>query len=115
MNKEREEKVYVVSNRPTPGRPVIFDPDVCDGCNTCVEVCQMDMLMPNQEKGKPPLVVFPDECWYGGACVFACPKPGAIRLNFPLMWRVPWKRKETGEHFWVGMKNPPPPNPRPFA
>jgi hypothetical protein len=27
-----------------------------------------------------------------------------------MMQRVRWKRKATGEHFRVGMKNPPPPN-----
>jgi hypothetical protein len=28
------------------------------------------------------------------------------------MQRVRWKRKESGEHFRVGMKNPPTPNTR---
>ncbi|MCK5428246.1 MAG: 4Fe-4S binding protein, partial [Anaerolineales bacterium] len=26
-------------NPPTPGRPVIFNADLCTGCNRCVEVC----------------------------------------------------------------------------
>jgi hypothetical protein len=30
-----------------------------------------------------------------------------------MMQRVRWKRKATGEHYRVGMKNPPPPNNRP--
>lgn len=94
-------KVYATPNTPTPSQPVIFDPEVCDGCNICVNVCQVDVLIPNPEKGKPPIVLYPDECWYGGSCVAHCPQPGAIRLNHPLVQRVRWKRKESGEHFRV--------------
>ncbi len=99
-----EQKVYATANPPGPPRPVIFDPYVCNGCNMCVEVCQMDVLMPNPEKGKPPIVLYPDECWYGGGCVEYCPlrEKGAIKLNHPLMQRVRWKRKGTGEHFRIG-------------
>ena len=96
-----QKKVYAIPNISTPNRPVIFDPDLCDGCQTCVEVCQMDVLIPNPEKGAPPMILFPDECWYCGSCVEDCHNPGAIRLNHPLMQRVRWKRKETGEHFRV--------------
>jgi NAD-dependent dihydropyrimidine dehydrogenase PreA subunit len=73
--------------------PLTFNPDICDGCNRCVEVCQVDILIPNPEKGKPPVVFYPGECWYGGGCVEVCPKPGAIRLNTQLMNRVHWKKK----------------------
>ena len=61
----------------------------------------------------PPLVLYPDECWFCGTCVEECPAPGAIRMEHPLNQRVAWKRKETGEMFRRGMKNPPPPNTRP--
>ena len=103
-----KEKVYATPNVTTPNRPVIFNSDLCNGCNVCVEVCQMDVFIPNPEKGKPPIMLYPEECWYEGCCVAHCPIPGAIKLNHPLMQRVRWKRKETGEHFRVGMKNPPP-------
>ena len=73
--------------------PVDFNPDICDGCNRCVEVCQVDILIPNPEKRKPPIVAFPGECWYGGCCVAVCPKPGAITLRALLMNKVNWKRK----------------------
>ncbi|RLF06382.1 MAG: 4Fe-4S ferredoxin [Thermoprotei archaeon] len=98
-----------------PYRPIIFDPKVCDGCNKCVEVCTMNVLMPNPEKGKPPIVLYPDECWYGGCCVKECPKfeEGAIKLNFPLWYRPRWIRKETRESFRIGSPNPPPPNLKP--
>ena len=91
--------VYAAPNPPTPGRPVIFDPEVCAGCNTCVTVCVEDIFIPNPEQGWPPIVVYPEECWYSGVCVDDCPTPGAIRLNHPLQQRARWKRKATGEHF----------------
>lgn len=94
-------KVYATPNASAPLNPVIFDPAICTGCNTCVEVCQIDVLLPNPVKGKPPIVMYADECWYGGCCVSHCPLPGAIRLNHPLMQRVRWKDKKTGEHFRV--------------
>jgi len=96
-----QKKVYAFPNLPTPSRPVIFNPEICKGCNVCVEICQMDVFIPNPEKGKPPIILHPDECWYDGCCVAGCPKPGAIKLNHPLMQRVRWKRKDTGEHFRV--------------
>lgn len=110
-----KEKVYVVPNQITPNKPVIFNETFCKGCNICVETCSMDVFMPNPEKGKPPFVVYPDECMYCGSCVDMCPPKfeGAIRLEHPLMQKVRWKRKETGEHFRIGMPDPPPPNKRP--
>jgi len=88
MNK----KVYVI---PEPGisNPIIFNDDICIGCNKCMEVCQVDIYIPNPEDGKPPIVIFPGECWYCGCCVGECPKPGAIKLNQLLMNRVHWKPK----------------------
>jgi ferredoxin len=69
-------------------------------------------MLPNLEKGKPPIVVYPDECWFCGDCVQAC-QNGAITMEYPMNQRVGWKRKATGEFFRIGMKNPPPPNTRP--
>ncbi len=60
-----------------------------------------------------PLILYPDECWFCGTCVEECPVPGAIRMDHPLNQKIGWKRKETGELFRIGMKNPPPPNIRP--
>ena len=83
----------------------------CPCCNTqlLVEigaeideiVCQVDVLIPNPQKGLPPLVLFPEECWYGGCCEGVCQRMGAMQLHLPLTQRVRWKRKETGEHFRV--------------
>ena len=60
----------------------------CVGCNACVNICQVDILIPSPEKGKPPIVLYPGECYYCGACVMACPHDGAIRLEHPLMNRA---------------------------
>ncbi len=71
-------------------RPIVFNEEVCNGCNVCVDVCPMDILSPNPEKGKPPIVAFPDECWYEGACWIHCPQheKGAVTILTPLPMRV---------------------------
>ena len=102
-----QEKVYAVPNVNAPNTPVIINEEICTGCNECVEVCQIDVFIPNPEEGKPPIVLHPEECWYGGCCVFVCPNPGAITFNWPLMQRVHFKRKATGERFQIGGKPPP--------
>ncbi len=73
---------------PCSARPIRFDPAKCNGCNRCLEACQVDVFLPNPEKGSPPLVVWPGECWYCGSCVQECPRPGAIALSHPLMNRT---------------------------
>ncbi len=107
-----EQKAYMVANPLTPCQAVVIDPRVCKGCNSCVEVCRTDVLLPNPAKGQPPIALYPDECWFCACCVEHC-TTGAIRMVHPLNQRVGWKRKATGEYFRVGMKNPPPPNNRP--
>ena len=96
-----QEKLYAMPNVPTPNTPVIFNPDICNGCNQCIEVCQIDVYIPNAEKGKPPIILHPEECWYCGCCVDACNRPGAITFNWPLQQRGYWKRKATGERFRI--------------
>ncbi|NLM44390.1 MAG: 4Fe-4S binding protein [Clostridiales bacterium] len=73
--------------------PIIFDKSKCMGCNRCMEICQVDIFLPNPEKGKPPIVAYPGECWYCGCCVMECPVEGAIELQHPLMNRVHWIEK----------------------
>jgi NAD-dependent dihydropyrimidine dehydrogenase PreA subunit len=109
------DKVYMVPNPPTPSNGMKFNPEICTGCNRCVEVCPDDVFMPNPEKKKPPIVLYAEECWFCGGCVEECPRPGAISMMHPTMQNVStnWMRKETGEHFRLNQKNPPPPNNRP--
>ncbi len=107
------EKAYLVPNPVTPCKVIVFNEELCTGCNMCVEVCRTDVMVPNSEEGKPPIVLYPDECWFCGCCAADCPVPDAIVVEYPLNQRVGWKRKETGEFFRIGMKNPPPPNNKP--
>lgn len=80
--------MFTVSPIPCSARPILFDDRLCIGCNRCAEVCQVDIFIPNPEKGKHPLVMYPGECYYCGSCVMACPQKGAIRLQHPLMNRA---------------------------
>jgi NAD-dependent dihydropyrimidine dehydrogenase PreA subunit len=104
-----EEKVYIAPNLHVPNKPIVIDEKICTGCNNCVDVCMMDIFAPNPQKGKPPIIMHPDECRYGGSCVLHCPEE-AMTLTYPMTWKVRWKRKATGEHFRLGMPNPPAPN-----
>ncbi len=112
---DRQDDVRMFPNTVTPGTPVVFDGKVCNGCNVCVERCVMDIFMPNPEKGKPPIILYPDECYYDGLCVANCPRwqQGAIALRHPMNQQARWKRKATGEDFRIGMPDPPPPNTKP--
>ena len=92
-----KDKIKAIPNITTPNKPVIFNEDICNGCNNCVEVCQIDVYIPHPEKGKPPIILHPEECWYCGCCANDCPRPGAITFNWPLQQRGYWKNKATGE------------------
>ena len=104
---------YAMPSQSGPSRILSFN-DKCTGCNMCVNVCPMDVMIPNSEAGEEPIVVFAEECWFCGGCVQECPV-GAVTLVAPAKQRIStiWKRKETGEEFRVGMNNPPPPNTTP--
>lgn len=94
-------KNFTATIAPCSATPIIFDEQQCIGCNSCVDICQCDIFIPNPQKGRPPVVLYPGECYYCGACVMNCPRPGAIRLQHPVMNRakfVPAKPvRENGE------------------
>ena len=94
----------LMPNPVTPCIPITFT-DRCIGCNTCVNACRSDVLMPNPERGKEPLVVYPDECWMCGCCVDDCLVEGASVFHHPLLYEVPWKDKATGKLYRVGQAN----------
>jgi NAD-dependent dihydropyrimidine dehydrogenase PreA subunit len=95
------DKVYALPNIPTPNRPVIIDPSICNGCNDCVEVCPIDVFIPAAERGDAPIILHPEECWYCGCCVNQCALNGAIKINWPIQQRGYWKRAATGQNFRV--------------
>ena len=43
------DKIYMVPNPPTPNKVVEFNPDICSGCNLCVEVCPTDAVFFTRE------------------------------------------------------------------
>lgn len=83
-----EKKALYASKVPCSANPILYDDKLCIGCNRCVEICQVDVLIPNEKKGKPPIVMYPGECYYCGSCVMECPLKGAIKLQHPLMNRA---------------------------
>jgi NAD-dependent dihydropyrimidine dehydrogenase PreA subunit len=89
--------VNALPNVTTPSTPVVFNHDICKGCNTCINVCPVDVFIPNPHKGEAPIILHPDECWYCGVCVTDCRHPGAITLNWPVQQRGSWKDKMTGK------------------
>lgn len=70
--------------------PVVFDEQVCNGCNLCVEVCPMDIFAANPDRHKPPVVVYGDECRYCGTCWARCPRreKEALKIIVPPAMRV---------------------------
>ena len=84
---------FILSEMPA-ANPIIYNKDKCVGCNKCVDICQVDLLIPNPEKGKAPIVLYPGECWYCGCCVMECSIEGAITLRHPLMNQVHWIAKD---------------------
>jgi len=58
---------------------ILIDSERCINCNTCVEVCVMDILRGGD---RHPTVAYPDECWHCGACMMDCPVD-AIRIALP--------------------------------
>lgn len=92
-----ERSVFAIPNIQTPSSPVVFDSNVCTGCNNCVETCPIDVFIPNPQKGLPPIILHAEECWYCGCCVDDCPCPGAAKFNWALPMKPRWKNKESGE------------------
>lgn len=90
------------------GRVINIDADRCTGCNLCVEACRRDVLVPNPKRKQPPLVLYPEDCWYCGCCAQECTSK-AIRIVYPLYQRIAvvWKEKDKDEIFYLkGIKMP---------
>lgn len=79
--------------RVEPARPITIDSKKCVGCLSCVNACPIDLMMPPEKKGDMPVIAYPDECWYCGACAMECPTD-AIVLKHPLMNQPRWVDKD---------------------
>jgi NAD(P)H-flavin reductase/NAD-dependent dihydropyrimidine dehydrogenase PreA subunit len=101
-------KAILTPNPVLPNHVIKIDPSKCIACYQCAKSCRCNVLMENTVKGQPPMLVYPDECWHCAVCTENCPT-GAIEFEHPINQKITWKRKDTGELFRIGMKNPPEP------
>jgi len=62
------------------GAVAVIDPDLCEGCGTCAEVCRFDAILEPGENGRLSYVVDPIACDGCAACVYTCPTE-AIRMQ----------------------------------
>ena len=62
-------EAYLVPNPIAPNEAISIDEEKCVGCNQCASNCRTQTIMPNPEKGKAPIVIYPDECWFCGCCI----------------------------------------------
>ncbi len=69
--------------------PVVFG-QACNGCNLCVEICPMDIFVASPEVHGAPIVMYPEECRYCGACWQRCPHRAkdALRIIVPPAMRI---------------------------
>ncbi len=54
------------------GGVAVIDPEACDGCGICADVCRFDAIAHKGTDEKPP-IVDPIACDGCAACVYQCP------------------------------------------
>lgn len=57
----------------------LFNPDLCNGCGTCVTTCPCDVFRLDTPN-KKTVVAYPQECQVCSMCIIYC-KTGAIRVT----------------------------------
>jgi MinD superfamily P-loop ATPase len=71
----REEHAFYSS------KVAVIDPELCESCGRCQEVCRFDAVMPAEEEGFP-FFVDPVACEGCAVCYYQCPAQ-AIRMDEP--------------------------------
>ena len=56
---ELQNKILTAEPVPCSTHPILYDETKCVGCNACVNICQVDILIPSPEKGKHPHQLYP--------------------------------------------------------
>jgi len=58
------------------------DPELCNGCQDCVDRCQFDAIEMQRVEGSKRLkaVVDPEKCWGCGVCTLVC-EPDALKMH----------------------------------
>jgi MinD superfamily P-loop ATPase len=74
------------------GKLAVIDPEICESCGVCVQVCRYEAISPTTEPSKSHYVVDPIACEGCAACFYQCPS-GAIRLEDPVAGQ--WFRSDT--------------------
>lgn len=97
--------IYLLPNVSGPTEAVRIDESICIACNACAKICRSQTIMPSPEPGEPPVLVYPDECWFCGSCVEVCPT-GALEMRHPIAKRIMFRDKETGQISRIGQKDP---------
>lgn len=62
---------------------IIVNEALCVGCAQCYETCPSDVYRFDTQTQRPALV-YPEDCWYCGACIYECLVDGALRMELPL-------------------------------
>ena len=50
-----------------------IDPELCNGCGICVNICPMDVLRMDN-KSKKAVIQYPEDCMLCEFCVLDCPE-----------------------------------------
>jgi adenylylsulfate reductase subunit B len=60
-----------------------IDPEKCNGCGVCADICPVDVFRVNEES-KLAEARYETDCWYCGACEGDCPTR-AITVRLPYL------------------------------